>query len=475
MHKPLRTLVNASVIGVLATGTASAAGFSLYSEVSPASIGNFAAGIAAEGGDAAIGWYNPAGLVLIKNKEVVLGGVGVFPSSKLNGYSVFTTTGLPNYVETFTSVNNKVNALVPSLHYAQPFTENTTWGLSITSPWGLSTDLGTNSPVRYQATFTEIITTNVSPQFGAKLTDNLSLGAGLDVQFARVKFNRMLGLPTIFQATVPSIVDSLSYNKGESYGVGFHVGALGMFNENHTRVGLNYQSQVKHNFHGSSQLTGKLASPLLTLASPFSVLVAADPSSTYRTVGLYSNPIDFPDIVTLSAYQDVNETIALLGSVVYTNWDTIQNIQLNNVSAFSVAANTSVSQVRVNSFSPQNWKGTWRFAAGANYHVNPDLMLRVGGGYEATPTNNIDRDVRLPDADRWALSVGAHYQAISSVAVDVGYTHLFGASNPTINRFDPIGTTSSYTVIASGKVHGDLVGAQLVWVMDQVAPVVPTK
>ncbi len=45
-----------------------------------------------------------------------------------------------------------------------------------------------------------------------------------------------------------------------------------------------------------------------------------------------------------------------------------------------------------------------------NYRVNELWMLRVGGGYDATPTNDAYRDVRLPDVDRWALSVGAHYQ-----------------------------------------------------------------
>lgn len=473
MHKPLRTLVSASVIGVLATSTASAAGFSLYNEMSPAAIGNFAAGIAAEGADAGVGMYNPAALVLIKNQEVVLGGVGIFPSSKLNGFSTYTTTGLPNYVQTFDSINGKVDALVPSFHYAKPFGDHTTLGLSITAPFGLSTDWGVDSPVRYEATFTEVITTNISPEIGSKLTDNFAVGGGLDLQYARVKFNRMLGLPTVFQGLNPAFVDSLSYNKGTSYGIGFHVGALAMFNDNHTRIGLNYQSQVRHNFNGYSQLTGKLAATGVNLGLPATV-VAASPNNYYRNYALSSNVINLPDIVTLSGYQDVNEAFALLGSIVYTNWDTLTNIQLNSVSAFNVTGG-AVSQVRVNNTSSLNYKSVWRAAIGANYHVTSDLMLRVGGGYDATPTNNIDRDVRLPDMDRWGLSVGAHYQVLPSLGADVGYTHLFSASSPTVNRFDAIGTTASYTVNASASGHADLLGAQVVWMMDQPAPVAPTK
>lgn len=72
MNKPLKSLVNAAVLSILATSAAHSAGFSLYTESNGASTGNFGAGVAAEASDASIGWYNPAGLVLIKNQQAVL-------------------------------------------------------------------------------------------------------------------------------------------------------------------------------------------------------------------------------------------------------------------------------------------------------------------------------------------------------------------------------------------------------------------
>lgn len=96
MHKPLRTLVSSAVIGVLATGVTHAAGFSLYGESAGYTTGNYAAGAAAEAADASTGWYNPAGLALLREQQMVFGGVGIFPTLKLNGTSTFTTaTGLP--------------------------------------------------------------------------------------------------------------------------------------------------------------------------------------------------------------------------------------------------------------------------------------------------------------------------------------------------------------------------------------------
>lgn len=446
-----------SAIGALVlASTAQAGGFSLYTEGSGAAIGNYAAGIAAEAADASTAWYNPAGLVFLDKEQVVLSGIGVFPSTKLTGTSTFSTVGVSPYVQNFTDLDGGQNALVPAFHYALPLNDSFAFGFSIVSPFGLSTEYSTTSPVRYAATFTELLTVDISPDIAAKITENFSIGAGIDWQWSQVKFNRMLGTPTVSQAQglAPTTNDSLSYNKGHSTGVGFHAGVLARFNENHTRVGLNYQSKMGHTYRGWSELRGPLADPLL-----------ANAQAVYRSDGLFSNEIDLPEIVTLSGYHDVNEKLAFLGSVVYTGWSSFTTTQLNNVAAFSPLA----GQIVTNSTALQNYKDVWRFALGANYQVSDQLMMKVGGGYDQTPTNDIDRDVRLPDANRWALSIGGHYQAHPAVAVDLGYTYLFANKNNNVNKTDALGTTSSYNVTAQGKPHAHLVGLQVAWTVDQPA------
>lgn len=475
MRKPIRTLVSLAVVGILATSTAHSGSFSLYTESSAAAIGNYAAGIAAEAADASTGWYNPAGLALLHQQEVVFGGVGVFPSAKLTGKSTFFTTALPNYVQTFSGIEGADNGFVPSFHYALPLGENATFGLSVVSPFGLSTDWGTSSALRYEGTFTEVLTTNVSPEIGAKLSEHFALGAGLDLQYARVKFNTMLGLPTFFSSLNlnPSTVDSLSYNNANSMGVGFHAGVMAMFNEKHTRLGMNYQSKMRHTFNGQSRLLGKLASPGIILGLPSSV-GAANGNALFKNNSLFGSPIELPDVLTLSAYHDLNETIALLGSVVYTGWSSFNTIKLNNVAAPVINANTTVTLSQVNSVTEQNYSDTWRVALGANYHVNDLWMLRVGGGYDQTPTNDTFRDVRLPDVSRWALSLGAHYQMRPAIGLDLGYTHLFSATDGNINRTEAIGSSAAFNVTATNKSYVDLVGAQLVWIIDKELDA-PTK
>lgn len=474
MQKPVRTLVSMTV-AMLTASMVHAGGFSLYTESNGYAVGNYAAGIAAEAADASTGWYNPAGLVLLHHQQAILAGVGVFPVSKLTGTATYTTlSGIPYpfnvYPQSFSGINGAEDAGVPSFHYALPFSDRIAFGLSVVSPFGLSTEWSRTDPMRYQATFSELLTTDISPEISGLVTDNLSLGAGLDLQYTRVKFNSVIGVPTlsVVLGQIPAFLDSTSYNKGHAFDAGFHAGAIWMFND-HSRIGLNYQSRVNHTFHGYSRLHGPLASPGLDLTNPFSV-ITANPNTSVKTYSLSSNNIDFPEVITLSGYHEINDRWAVLGSVVYTGWHTVANIELKNVSAFV----QGLGQRLVNSTSNENYDNAWRAAVGANYHVNEQWMLRVGGGYDQTPTNNIDRSVRLPDADRWALSIGAHYQMRPDIGFDAGYTHLFAVTDPTVNKFQYLGTTALTNVHATGDVRADLVGLQAVWTLDPVVPA-PTK
>lgn len=466
IHNPLRTLVSMAVLGILATGSAQAAGFALYGEGAGYTAGNYGAGAAAEAADASTGWYNPAGLALLHEKEVVFGGTGIFPTMQINGTSTYETTGTPLYVQRYQDLSGGYNGFVPAAHLAIPVGERTTLGLSITSPYGLATDWKPDSPVRYAGTYTELLTANISPEIGSQITEHFAVGAGMDFQYSRVKFNQTLGAPTLFQMLDenPSSVDSSSKNKGASWGLGFHVGVMGMFNDNHTRIGLNYQSRVRHVFYGHSFLKGPLA-------NNFDLVGPVPNDGVWKNYDLFSNPIVLPDVVTLSGYQDVNDRLALLGSVVYTAWSTFKVIQLNNVPVPNISPTPPFPISRANAINtvPENFSDVWRVALGANYRVNQQLMLRVGGGYDQTPTNNTDRNIRLPDVDRWAVAVGAHYQWKPNLGFDLGYTHLFPGSKLGIHSRNQFSQTSSYSVdVDNGKFSADLVGGQVVWIIDKV-------
>ena len=434
-----------------------AGAFSLYTEGSASAVGNFAAGIAAEGRDASVGWYNPAALVLLKRPELVAGVVGVNPSVSLSGQAYFYQQSqgdiFPPYVQNFTDLSGAREGIVPNIHLALPAGERVTYGLSVVAPMGMSTNWPEDSALRYAGTLSSLRMVDISPEMGGLITDNFSVGWGLDIELADVSFNNILGAPGVLQYLNqdPTSLDSKLINYGRSSGLGFHAGFLLLSHDKNSRFGFNYQYGVTHEFSDSSRLEGRLADP---------DNIYQNPDAIFFGNHLKSNPIKFPDIMTLSLYQTVSDKVALMGSFVYTMWSSFKTIELFNVAALDVINDTLFF---THASSVQNYQNALRFAVGLNYALKDNWQLRLGGGYDQTPTNNMDRDSRLPDVDKYALAVGLQWNYNQHLRIDAGYSYLFPAGDVLIHKTQILDEDNYLQVNASGKAHAQLLAIQAAW------------
>lgn len=445
-------------LGVFAL-QAHAGAFSLYTEGSASAIQNFAAGIAAEGHDASVAWYNPAAMVLLKKPEMIIGGIGVTPTLNLSGTASFYQINinddelLPPYQESFKNLDGGREAVVPNLHVVMPLGDKYAYGISILVPYGLSSDWSNDSPLRYAGTLSSLRVIDVSPEIAGYLTDQLSVGAGVDFQWADVNFNNVIGSPAALEyGIVPpqpaTLWDSPLDNHGTSYGVGFHVGALLAFFQNHTRFGFDYHYGVNQQFKGHSIINGVLADNNLE-----------NPNAELRSDLLSTNNIKFPDIMTFSVFQKVSEKIDMMGSIVYTLWSPFTSIQLNNI---EVVNPRELEYMYTNAVTYQNYQNALRASFGMNYQLTDKWQLRWGGGYDQTPTNNRDRDSRLPDVDKFAIAVGAHWQYNEHLGLDVGYSYLLPVSDIQVNKYQALDSDNWINVNATGHGYAQLLGVQAV-------------
>jgi len=99
---------------------------------------------------------------------------------------------------------------------------------------------------------------------------------------------------------------------------------------------------------------------------------------------------------------------------------------------------------------PYNWKDSWRYSVGTNYHYNDQWTIRGGLAYDETPVNDTDRGVRLPDSDRIWLSVGGQYKMSKNLKFDVGFTYILADSAPIVAAANA--TVSE--IAGSGRVKG---------------------
>jgi long-chain fatty acid transport protein len=428
-----------SLLTLLATaGSAHAAGFML-NEQNAAQTGDFGAGGAAIAEDASTAWFNPAGLVRLDHPQIVTGGNEIVFDTRFSG-QVTQNDGGFTATQNVSNISGGTSGFIPFFHFAYPINPNLVAGFSVVTPFGLATDYTTDTYIRYANTETQLKTIDLTPSIGIKLNNKLSAGFGLDIERLLATFDSYAGI----NPTVTPGADTLSHNVAASWAPGWHVGLLYQ-PTNTTRFGLTYHSEINHSATGYSLFTGALAGQSQD-----------DPTNQYYSGNAYAD-VTLPASTTFSAYHDMNNRWAVMGSVVYTQWNVFNTLTLNNVVDADANGVRKIVAITV----PQGFHNTWRASVGTNYKVDEQWLLRTGIGYDESPTNNTDRNLRLPDGDRYAVAFGAHYQPSKTIGLDGGWTHEF--IKPV--RINNTSTEDTQTVYVAGKSysHADVFGLQLTY------------
>jgi long-chain fatty acid transport protein len=408
-----------------------ASGFQLW-EQDGASVGNYHAGRAAIAEDASTNFYNPAGLVRIHDQQLVVGGVPIMTNFVYKG--TVAVNNLGNTPVTVTDQGGGFN-FVPDVHYAAPITDKLVFGFSVVSPFGLKTDYGSNTNLRYVATLSSLQVIDAAPSLGYAIDDHFSLGAGLDIERAKSEFD-------LVATAFSPVNDTDGDGEGWSTALGFHAGALYQFSEA-TRLGISYQSKVKHHLRGHSSFVGPLAND-------------ADGGEQYA--GNYYTAVTLPATSSLSLFHVLNPRVDIMGTITYTQWSVFKDVVMENVAGLEDGESSNNITVTI----PENYKNTWNYSIGGNIHVNERFFIRTGLGYDQSPSNDEDRDPQLPDGDRVAVALGGHFQATKTLAFDLSWTHFF-EMNPSIN--DNVQTVGDQTTTTDGSVNAnaDVYGLQMKW------------
>ncbi len=408
----------AVAISSLLASSSYASGFSLYNEVSGANVGDFAARGASGNGDPTDVFYNPAALTLSKGKRLAVSADGVFPSAKFTGQETSPTS------TTVSGLQGGDPAVVPSVFFSNSYDAFWSYGIGVYVPFGLATDW----PVwgASDSTKSQIRAVTISPAISRKINEKFSVGAALDIQKVDAIFDSavLLGSDVL-----------LSENDGSAWGYGAHIGFLYQ-QDAKTRFGLTLQSSIKQSIKGSSSLVVRQTGQV----------IGYNPNLT-------ADPVDLPSQVTLSGHKEWTDKWTSNVTIAYTHWSLIKMISLNGVTG-PVGDNVEVN-------TPENFRDTWRATFGGEYHYSSKTSFRAGIGFDQTPSNDVDRNLRMPDSDRIGVAVGSRVQYSKSLSFDFGYTHLF-MKDASVNDTHEV-ANSDATTVGTVKSHVDLVALQATW------------
>lgn len=388
MYCRLSYLFVASV-GILSPSIAHAGGFYLQ-EQSQVEIGRAMSGAAAAADDPSILVFNPAAITELEGMQVSVGGTLVFIDQAQQDFgSTRSLGGGPAVPVGGGNGGNPFHSVVPipSTYVTKQLGDRFWVGLAISAPFGLKLDYDDDFFGRYDSLHSSLKTYNVQPSLAFKLSERLSIGGGVDIQYADAKLTSALPNASPLQP------DGMLTVEGDDLSFGWNAGIF--YTDGRVSAGLHYRSSIKHELEGDYVITG-LQAPL-----------AGGNVDTPVTA-----PLKLPDIATFSLAYKATPKLKAMATARWYNWSNFEGLRL-----FPDAAPASFKEI--------NYSDSWSVSIGGDYEVQPGLTVRTGFMYDKTPTDLQFQTTRLPDGNRHWLTVGATLALSEKMRINLSAAHVY--------------------------------------------------
>lgn len=393
-------LAAAATLSAALSSAAVAGGFML-TEQSVAGLGRAYAGAGIVGDDLSAVWYNPAGMSLLSGTAVQMG-------------AVMADLDLPVTTESGEKENGRKHGVpVPNMYIVHQIKDDMWFGFGITVPYGMATEYNPDWKLSDKGMNAEVKTFDFNPNIAVKLTDTLSFGAGVSLQYVTAQF----------ESTKTTDAGQMRVRlNADGWAWGGNLGFMWQPTET-IRVGLAYRSQVNHKADG---------------------YLKTSVSSGGRTLNFMSNDghaeMSGPHTITLTGTWKATDALRLSGLVRWANWSSFDKLPISGDSlkkasyaaAFALTHNDSLANaLSSNKTAPEyHWKDSWLFTVGADYDINEHVTVRGGVGYEISPVDDDKyRSATIPDTDRLWLSLGATWRVNKQLQGDFGIAYLKGIGN----------------------------------------------
>ena len=329
------------------------------------------AGQAARAQDASTLLTNPAGMTRLPD-HMLTGGVQAMGGD--------ISYQLDNESSGRQSPGNVMN-LFPnaSMFYTQRLNDSVSAGLGLYGNYGLGIDFGEWAGDRLIKKSTMVAMT-LSPGIAWKLSDNVSVGADVGLNYGYLSLTRN--------------VDRHDERQNDhDWAMNYRLGIL-MDLTDQTRAGITWTSKTDYHF----SIDGKARFPNLPNVE-YDLPVAAQ--------------VRAPQQVMLSVVHDVNKYWSVMGDLGWQDWSQFGSPE---ITINGQAGNRN-----------NRLKDTWHTALGVQFRPEDRWRLNAGIAFDSTPyKTQSDVALTLPTGDEWRFATGAQYQmtSASNIGFAVEYLHM---------------------------------------------------
>jgi len=402
---------NASLLGIIcwACGAAgaSAGGFALEQQ-NAAAIGAAYAGAQAEPGDAGFLFYNPASLGDMGGLQISVNAAGVFFTEASYANAAGVLLGAAPIPGQSAGDGALKNATIPNISIGLPVSDSVFLGLMVNAPFGLNSDYARDSIIRYHALETDIKTISIAPAAAIAISPHITVGGALRIQILDFSAGNAIDAAGILTASaipgfVPGTDDVFVALDAKDTAIGYQFGVQGKLTPR-TRIGVNFTSKIEHNLEGAAEFEFSASPAGQTLNGAFNL---------FQDTG-FSSALATPASISAGAAHDMSDAFTLKASAVYTLWNSFENI----AAVFDNPAQPPETLT-------QDWKDSWAFSIGGDFHVSPHTTLRAGFMVDASPVNDTFASPRIPDADRYWINAGFTQKFGDRFSADFGAGYVF--------------------------------------------------
>ncbi len=271
-------------------------------------------------------------------------------------------------------------APIASFSYVHKVSDRVRFGLSFLSLSGSILDPANDWAGRFEMTEVSLLTISVAPTLAVRVTDWLSVGAGPVVSYGVLDWKlRVNDVP-------PGSESKAKFDNLDDWEA---AGRVGLYLKPVEDVSLSIFYTSKTDF----KLNGKFRGPAGSLNPGFKL------------------GLPLPQFVEVSAYWQMTDKIALLGTFNWEDWSEADELSVTIGSAPSVDAAVGFID-------------TYKIGIGANYRLTDEWLLQTGLSYDTSGLKNKDRTTALPVDEQIRIAVGAQHDLNESLTLGLSFVYV---------------------------------------------------
>ena len=334
--------------------------------------------------DASSAFYNPGALATLEKDFSFVAGI-----SGIRSITKFQKE-YPSIYQALT--DNPLGT--PFYFYASAkIFNNISFGFAINTPFGNSLKWEDGWAGRFIIQEVNLQTLTFQPTISYNITENISLGAGLIIASGSFDMKRFLPVQNEFGEGSVTI-------SGSKINYGFNAGIL-ITPLSGLNVGLSYRSAIHMDIDDAEVLFSVPESVKQNFPSP-------------NTVG---TSLPLPANFDFGASYRFSEKVMAGISLNYVFWSVYKSLD------FDFDLNTSVL---TDSQNPREYKNTLIWRLGAEYHLLPDLYVRLGAYFDPSPVNTDYFSPETPGLNSIGLSTGLSFFPVNELSIDLSLLYVTG-------------------------------------------------